>query len=269
MKKKNAKKHSNSNNKKEPLFCSLIIPDAHFPFVDRKAWELMLKVGRSQKVDELIVLGDMADCYAINSHGPKHPQIAETLKDEVDSVNAALDQLDKLFPKAKKKFLIGNHSFRLERFLQNKCPELFGFIDIETLFKFNSRLNWTVIAYGPHQKTRVGYSKLWAKHEPPASNPERSVTRAMCNVIAGHNHRLTEAHTTNMEGEEFICLTAGFLGNKYHPVFNYLKGHAQWQLGFALVWSMKGTKQFWHQLVHIKDDYSCVVGGKMYKYEKS
>jgi hypothetical protein len=216
------------------------------------------------------LLGDYADYYAINGHGPKDPRVIQSLQDEVNDVNLGLDQLDKLFPKAKKYYIQGNHEFRLERYIQNRCPEIFGFVDSQDLFKIRQRPNWTWVPYGPNQKTRILGSHLWARHEPLASSAKATASKALCSIVYGHLHRIEQSHITGMEGKEHVAFSCGWLGQKKaDEIFGYVKSHHQWQLGFGLVYVDPKTKNFYHQIIHILDNYTCVVNGKLYKYEKA
>jgi len=255
--------------KSSKLQLALLIPDTHRGWHDKRAYSLMIKVAKDLNPDGIYLLGDYADMYDINGHGPKDPRIAQTLQDEVNDVNSGLDELDKLFPYAKKYYIQGNHEFRLERYIQNRCPEIFGFVSCQDLFKIRERKNWTWVPYGPSQKTRILGSKLWAKHEPLASSAKATASKALCSLVYGHIHRIEQSHITGMEGEEHVCFSVGWLGQKKaDEVFGYVKSHHQWQLGFGLVWVDPKTKNFYHQIVHILDNYTCVVNGKLYSYEK-
>lgn len=225
----------------------------------------MLKVAQDLRPDEIVLLGDYADFYALHQHGPKDPQLLHTLKDEVEDVNKGLDEIDKLFPRAKKKFIAGNHEFRFERYIQNKCPELFGVTDCEFLFKLHTRPGWTWIPYGPNQRTKVLNSKLWARHEPLGNSAKLTASKALSSLVYGHIHRIEESHIVGLDGTNHVCFSVGWLGDKSkEKVFGYVKGHFQWQLGFGLVYVHSKTGYFYHQKIHILDNMSCVVNGKRY-----
>ena len=101
---------------------ALVIPDCHIPYHDERAYNLMIQVAQDLgHIDEIVILGDYADFYAINSHG-KDPDIQHLLEDEVYEVIEKLKQLNKLFPTAKKVFICGNHEYRLDRYIKNRCP---------------------------------------------------------------------------------------------------------------------------------------------------
>src|SRR4051812_43127797 len=122
--------------------CYAILMDTHRPYHHVRAYNLQLKILNDLKIHGLYLIGDYADFYYVNGHGPKHPGIHNDLVDEIDDVNKGLDELDRLFPRIPKHYIEGNHEYRLERFLQNQCPELFGLLDIRNLLKMHERPLW-------------------------------------------------------------------------------------------------------------------------------
>lgn len=257
---------------KKPLRIVLLIPDTHRPYHDRRAYALMLRVyaeitskyaGHADF--EIMILGDYADFYAVNSHG-KDPRLVSMLVDEVADVIAGLDELDRLFPFAKKTYIEGNHEYRLERYLCSKAPELFGITDTQYLLKMHGRPNWSFISYGPNQAVAVGGSKLIARHEPLSNSAKATASKALCSLVYGHIHRIEESHLVGLDGTNHVCFSVGWLGDKNKDkVFDYVKGHHQWQLGFGLVFVDTLTNYFYHDKVHILDNYTCAVAGKIYK----
>jgi UDP-2,3-diacylglucosamine pyrophosphatase LpxH len=246
---------------------ALIIPDCHIPYEDKKAYSLMLKAAIDINPDEIVILGDFADFYAVNSHG-KHPLLMHTLLEEVEHVKYRLDELDRLFPNAKKVFLEGNHEYRLERYIQNVAPGLFGVTETENILALSGRPNWKFHAYGPNQCHNVLGSFLKARHEPIGNNAKITAQRAMCSLVFGHVHRFEMSHVVGLAGDNHIAFCVGWLGDKRKDkVFGYVKNHAQWDLGFGVVHVDTKTRIFHAQMVNVinnKGEYSCVVNGKRY-----
>lgn len=243
---------------------ALLIPDVHKPYDDKKAYNLMLEVASTLPLDEIVILGDYADFYAVSSH-KKDPRILQMLTDEVEDVINGLDQLDKNFKDVKKVFIEGNHEYRLERYLCDVAPALFGVTDTEHLLKLVGRPNWKFVPYSPHQMHKVLGSHLSARHESLGTTAKATSQKALCSLVYGHIHRIEESHIVGLDGTNHVSFSVGWLGNKYSRVFNYVKQHWQWQLGFGLVWVDPATKYFYHQKIHILDNYSCVVNGKRFK----
>lgn len=226
----------------------------------------MLKVARDLVLDEIVILGDYGDIYSLNQHGGKDPTLPLTLTQEIEDINKCLDEIDVMFPRSRKVYLQGNHEYRLERYILNKCPELFGVTDYKHLSRIYQRYNWTYVPYGPNQSYNILKSKLVARHEPLGNSAKATAARALCSLVYGHIHRIEESHLVGLDGTNHVCFSLGWLGDKsLDKVFGYVKGHHQWQLGFGLVYADEKTGYFHHQKIHILDDYSCVVNGKHYK----
>lgn len=244
---------------------ALLIPDTHRPFHDRKAYNLMLKVAQDVKPDEIVILGDYADFYSVSSHA-KDPRIPQMLIDEVNDVLDGLAEIDKIWPDAKKIFIEGNHEYRLERYLCERAPALFGVTSTEHLLQLAGRINWRFVPYGPNQKHKILNSFLSARHEPLGTTAKATASKALCSVVYGHIHRIEESHIVGLDELNHVSFSVGWLGDKTKDqVFSYVKGHWQWQLGFGLVYVDPASRYFYHQKVHILDNYTCVVNGKLYK----
>ena len=245
---------------------ALIIPDCHIPYEDNRAYQLMLDVAEDINPQGIYILGDYADFYSVNSHG-KDPSIQIQLKDEVYEVHQRLKELKKLFPDAGKTYICGNHEYRLERYVQNKCPDLFDLLTIPELFHLEE-YGFEYIPYGPNQKCRIFNSSLFARHEPISGGvhvAHGTVVKAMKSVIFGHTHRIQESQIVTINGENLRGISSGWLGEAEHEsgVYSYVKNHHQWALGFSIVTTLKDGTWF-NQLVHIID-YKCVVDGFVYE----
>jgi len=244
---------------------ALIIPDCHIPYHDARAYQLMLDVATDiSSIDEVVILGDYADFYAINAHG-KAPDLTHVLQDEVFEVIEHLKELKTLFPKAKKVFISGNHEHRLSRYISNKCPDLFGVVDIKSILELDL-MDFEYVPYGPNQKYDILGCGLMGRHEPLAGGKhvaQNTVEKAMSSVIFGHTHRLQEAQIVTMDGHNYRGISSGWLGDKTNKVMQYVKSHHQWAQGFTLVRVLPDGTWF-HQLIHIID-YKCVVDGHLYE----
>lgn len=246
------------------LKCALIIPDTHRPFHDKKAYNLMLEAASGVGVDEVVILGDYADFYSVSSHS-RDPRIFNMLQDEVVDVLAGLEEIDQVFKGAQKVYIEGNHEYRLERYLTDKAPALFGITSTIDVLHLRERPGWRFLSYEPDQSYNVLGSKLVARHEPPGSSAKLAATKALCSVTYGHIHRIEESHIVGLDGTNHVAFSVGWLGNKNTNVFKYVKGHWQWQLGFGLVWVDTSNGFFYHQKIHILDNYTCVVNGQKFK----
>ena len=242
-----------------------LIPDTHRPFHHKRAYNLMLQVFSDLGVDAIYLLGDYADFYSVMSH-QKDPRLPSMLEKEVEDINLGLDELDDIFPDAKKTYIEGNHCYRLERYLQDKAPAIFGMVDCQQLFGMYNRPNWNWISYKPDQSVKILNSKLYARHEPVGTSARVTAARSLCSVVFGHTHRIEESHIVGLDGSNHVAFSVGWLGDaRKDQVFGYVKNHNQWQMGFGLVWIETKTRYFYHQKIHILDNITCVVNGKIYK----
>jgi len=242
--------------------------DHHLPYHDKKALKLMMKVAvdlnRREGLDEFGLGGDVSDCYVIGNYA-RDPALPRMLKVEIAEVGNFLDDIDRLFPKSQKVYIEGNHENRFTRFIRDRAPELYGLIDYETLFNLKNRKRWKWVPYGPYQKYNVLGSKLIARHEPMSAGEHvaaNTVKRAGTSVMFGHVHKIQEFQVVTLDGSNLRGISSGWLGNKDHPAFNYVKNHHQWAQGFNVVRVLPNGRWF-NQVVHIID-YKCCVDGKIY-----
>lgn len=241
---------------------ALIVPDCHRPFHDRKAYALMIKVASLVGLDEVVVLGDYADFYSVSRH-LKDPRVGTLLVEEISSVREGLDELEHLFPSAKKVFLEGNHEQRLEKYLIEKAPGLFGVTDIPFLFELNRRPLWSYIPFGRSQSYRVLGSDLFAFHRPKASTPKQHIGKTFVSSVYGDIHKIERAHSVSLDGKQLIAVCPGWLGDVTSRVFDYMPSVPQWQLGFAIVYLDTETQAFHVEQFEIKNHATILHGKKV------
>ena len=242
---------------------ALVIPDCHIPYEDKRAYEIMLAVAKDINPDEIVILGDYADFFGLSSHG-KEAGITELFEEELFCVIERLKELNQLFPNADKVFIEGNHEYRLPRYLNKNCPELYKSITVPKLLMLD-HMNYKFIPYGPNQQYSILGSKLLGRHEPLAGGKhvaQNSCEKAMSSLIFGHTHRIQEAQTVAIDGKNYRGISTGWLGNKDHKVMQYVKNHHQWALGFSEVTVLEDGTWF-NNLIHIID-YKCNYNGYIY-----
>lgn len=209
----------------------LFIPDCHVPYHDKDAFNLMLKAGKIFKPDHAIILGDFGDFFGVSSHS-KDPNRALKLKEEMDAVKDALDQVKAIGAK-NNVFVEGNHEDRLSRYLQDKAPELFNFISIPKILELKEK----GFKYTPY-KQAYKLGKLNITHD--AGNAGRyahykSLDTFQHNVIIGHTHRIGYAIEGDAQGSRHATAMFGWLGNVEE--INYMhqvKARKEWSLGFGI-----------------------------------
>jgi predicted phosphodiesterase len=237
----------------------LFVPDTHVPYHSARAFALMLQAAQSWKPDVIVVLGDFADFYSVSSHS-KNAGRVRLLDEEVADVNVALSQLDALGA-SEKYFVSGNHEDRLERFLQDKAPELFNLVKVRDLFKLDAR-GWKFTPY--KESVKVGHLNL--THDAGQAGKfafMRAMDTFQGNVIIGHTHRMGVHYEGNSKGESHVSAQFGWLGDvdkiDYMHKVNALRS---WQLGFGIGHLAQDGVCFVQAVPVV--NYRCIVDGVLY-----
>lgn len=190
----------------------LVIPDAHWPYVDEAAWTLMMRVARFLSPHRIVVLGDFADCLAVSFH-PKSAARRANLADEVAATGRGWDDLDSLGAEHKH-LLQGNHEFRLVRFINERAPELHGLVGltIEEMFRLSER-GRTCSKY--LKEHCVGDWRM--SHDYGDAGPyalKRAIDVTDSNTIIGHTHRMAEhVGVARKDGRTIRGMSFGWLGS--------------------------------------------------------
>lgn len=210
----------------------LIVPDAHRPYHSAHAWQLMLKAGRVLRPDRIILLGDVIDNYCLSSHGNKDPDRINRLKYEIDDTNVGLDELEALGAK-RLDYISSNHDVRLDRFIADKCPELFGLVSIRQLLRLEER-GWTWTPY--RQALRVGHVHF--THDVgSAGKGAAAKARDLYagNAVIGHVHRAEMSYAGNWRGEVHVGASFGWLGDPDKVDYLHRQAVAKsWTWGFGV-----------------------------------
>jgi len=246
---------------KQTLKKVLFIPDVHIPYHNKRAFNLMLKVATDFKPDITVVLGDFGDFYSV-SRFTKDPSRKNNLKWEIQEVNKELDKLDKL-NSSLKIFVEGNHEFRLNRYINEKVPELDGMLNVQQAFKLKER-SWVHIPY--RQDYKLG--KVYLTHDVNQAGRYsifRVLDTYMHSVITGHTHRLSYIVESDGVGNPILSATFGWLGDvskidyvhRITAVKNYV-------LGFGIGYVDPTTGVLYATPIPIIRN-KCVLNGKIYQ----
>jgi len=240
----------------------LFIPDSHFPFVDKKAFNLMIDVAAEFEPNEVVYLGDFFDLSSLSAHEKDVFNDVQYLKDELQDGRDAIARVEKLTKAKSFVFIEGNHEYRLRRYISNKAPQLAGILNSKDIFGIPPIYKY--LEFGQSGNYRMG--NLIATHGTLAgSYPTAShIRKYNASIIHGHTHKLQTVYLSGVE-KELVGISAGWLGNK--KAANYIKDVADWQLGFVLTWH-KPNGQFWFQLIHIQksgNNYECFFGDKVFQ----
>ena len=95
----------------------LVVPDSHGEHIDLAARASFLADVKRLVPDEVIWLGDHVDCGGVFSvHQRSYTkELTEAYEDDIAAANSLLDAVQKLAPKARHWYILGNHEDHVER----------------------------------------------------------------------------------------------------------------------------------------------------------
>lgn len=237
----------------------LFIPDTHVPYHDKRAFDLVMKVGEMFKPDHVIILGDFIDMYTVSSHS-KDPNRALKLEFELNEAKKELKRVKGLGAK-NNVFVSGNHEDRLTRYLQDKAPELFNIISIPHLLGLD-KMGFEYIPYKQHYKL----GKLYITHDCGNAGRQaafKALETFQHNVVIGHTHRLNYIVEGNASGEAHLGAMFGWLGDEKEADYMHrIKASRDWAKGFGIGYLEPSTGFTYVVPVPIVN-YSVVVEGKL------
>lgn len=242
----------------EPI---LVVSDAHIPYHNAKAFNLMIQAAKAIKPKHIYIIGDFLDFYAVSSHS-KDPNRAVKLVEELKAGEAELDTLDALGA-THKTFIAGNHCDRLQRYLQDKAPELFNIVNVPELLHLKRR-GWDYVPY--KHDTKLG--KLYLTHDVGVAG-RNSVFRCLDtyqhSIVTGHSHRMAYIVEGNAIGEFKLSAQFGWLGDASKVDYmHHAKVLKDWALGFGVGYYDPASKYVYMTPVPIVNQ-TCVVNGKLFK----
>lgn len=244
--------------KLEPI---LVVPDLHAPYHDKKAWNLMLSAARDLRPKHIVIIGDFLDFYSVSSHS-KDPHRALNLSKEIETGLKCLDELDAL--KATNKIYIsGNHCDRLDRYLRDKAPELYDFMNVPELLKLKKR-GWKWVPY----KDDIQIGKMNFTHDVGVAgrfSTYNALDTYQHSIITGHAHRMSYVVEGNAKGEFKLSAQFGWLGDaKSIDYMHKAKVLKNWALGFGIGYLNPSTGIVYMTPVPIVK-HTAMVNGKLYQ----
>ena len=246
----------------------IVINDLHLPWHDPKAVEIVLDVAKQEQVDEIILNGDVCDMYGASRYPASSLNMQTTLEDELNAVKEFLIGLREMFPSQKVMFIMGNHEARLDKFIIEKCPELWNLFTLKVFCDFE-KLKIDHIPY--NSAYQVGKSNLFVQHSPPSYGENGARTSLLKKVdrsfIYGCTHRQQHATITGGSNKVYHCWFNGWLGSvdlteEHKTVFSYAKNNSNWQQCFILI-DLINEVDYHVKQVSITDS-RCVVNNILY-----
>jgi predicted phosphodiesterase len=190
----------------------IIFPDAHWPFVDKKAWALACKAAKGFKPDIFVNLGDCYDFNATKRHRklPKIEKDTWSLQKELSKVQKAAT--DMLAIGAKRNvFIMGNHEDNFDRYIADRAPELAGLFDVPELVGLDEE-KWEIVGY--RDDIKIGATYYTHECGFSGANAVRQSQAAYGgNVVHGHTHRMDYRIRGNLRGQPHVGASFGWLGD--------------------------------------------------------
>lgn len=238
----------------------LFVPDSHIPYHDTIAYRCMVNAARALRPDGIVIIGDFGDCYSTSFH-EKDPARGSRLKEEMDAVNACLDELDSLGATTKV-FCAGNHEARIDRYIAEKAKALYGIVTIPDLMRLSER-GWTYVpflatyaigdALFTHTITKYG-----------GINAHRQTRDAFnATSVVGHTHRLSWETRGDFFGDVRVGMSIGcLLSFELLDYEHKAKAARDWAHGFGVGTLDHETGRMHLQPVPIVKG-RCVVDGRV------
>lgn len=242
----------------EDLDFGIIIPDTHAPYHNQKSWELVTKVVEHKKPKIVVIQGDFFDCYAVSQHR-KDPRRRDMIVDEIRQARKMLMIFDGCEIKI---FILGNHEYRVDRYLMDFAPQMYEMLLEETggdLFGLK-RSGWKVTPY--MESTHVG--KLQLTHDlGKAGEPaiHDAMSAYMDNVSIGHTHLFRYVVKGTAFGVPHIGASFGWLGDVDAIDYRHkVKANRDYVQGFGTFRLNPTTGYIYVTPVPIFGDTCCVEG---------
>ena len=224
---------------KPKIWKELILTDSYFPEEDKPSINCVYKTIKKIRPDGITLAGDIGNWDTFSRHSRFSPpkchwtdsQFLENSQHEYDSINLFLDTIDKLVPKARKRFLWGNHENWVDDFIAESKKSRAPQFDITERLMLKER-GYTTYPYGEI----VSLGKLRITHGlyTTQNHSKKHVEMMGRSILYGHCHDIQVCSKTTPENISHMAWCIGCLCN-LNP--DYLRGKPQnWNHGFAIVY---------------------------------
>ena len=193
----------------------LWMSDLHIPNQDNDAIKLAIDYGIKQKVNCIVLGGDVLDNTPFTSHDAPPPS-PDDVVEWFEYCTIFLSHLRTKFPKAHIVWLEGNHCNWYMRYLMKKAPMLFN----DDYYKLPQRLDlkkFNIDFYEQHIVVRAGKLHMLHGHTivrgmfAPVNAARGVFMRAKSSMIIGHVHSTSNHSETNIKEEPISCWSTGCL----------------------------------------------------------
>jgi predicted phosphodiesterase len=213
----------------------LILSDIHFPNHDKEALEAALQYGLDNKIDCIVLNGDILDNEPFTSHLAPPPLLSD-VREWFDMVEGFLDMLIRVF-KVPIYWLEGNHDAWYRRYLMKSAPLLFhdSYYTMPARLKLREKgIEWlpedNILMVG---KLPVTHGHLIVKGFFSPVNPAKGVyNKINSSMLIGHCHTTSEHSGSTLDHQLITCYSIGCLCTLAPGYDPFCTKH---NLGFAYV----------------------------------
>ena len=228
------------------------------PYQDYASVKIVTKMAWHFKPQNIIINGDAIDNVQLSrfSHAPFEPA---SLKSDLEDLCDIITDLQKY---SNVIYIEGNHESRLQRYINDKAPDLYGLISMEKLINENLDAKVEYIHTVPSESfiewrddLMVGHFNIARKY--CGYTAKALIERFQTNVVQGHTHRLGE-YALRVKGRTLRGYESGCLCD-LDPEYVMLPN---WQKGFLVFTAIDDSWRI--DTVPINDD-KAIYRGKVYK----
>lgn len=236
----------------------IVFSDAHWwPDIRTIAHEALLAAIRNLKPSVIIANGDLIDGASTNRHDPAGWSSRPTVKEEIETVDANLNEIRLAAPKGTKCFwTIGNHDLNFERRLATHAPQYEGVPGMRLRDHFPDwQMQWAI-----QINKAVVVKHRWHNGVHGAYNNTLKSGRT---IVTGHLHRLCITPWADYNGRRWGVDT-GTLSHPDAPTFEYTEWNPKnWCSGFAVL-TFKGGELLPPELCEVIGDKAFFRGEIIY-----
>lgn len=209
----------------------IFISDIHWPFHNKAAYHVLLKVAQYRQPDIIHIGGDGVDFHSISRH-PKHIADRNLLKFEVTEARKEIARLRAAAPNAEMNFQEGNHDARMQIYLRDRAPELSDLFELN--FPTLMRLEEVGIRWIPGGD-RFSIGKLFHHHGHLIPGGGRNPAKAKFgnvfqNIIFGHHHVFDYYSVRQYGTGEIFQSVANAMLYTLEPEYAHVN---HWHIGFT------------------------------------
>lgn len=237
----------------------LVIPDTHFPLVDKRLWKSIIEIVQLHRPDEIIHIGDLMD-YPQPSRwtkGTRHEFEGSVFEDSEKAIRQLLEPLREAYD-GPIGVIEGNHDARTRLYLEKYAPALAetGAFDFDKLLRFDE-LEITKLPdfykFAPGWVATHGHLANIRLSQNAGNTALNAAKKLGTSLVMGHTHRAgISSYTTGYQGNT-NTVTGVEVGHIMDPKkVTYLKGGTgNWQT--SLAWLTVEKKHVTPNLLQVSD----------------